>query len=128
MLGYFNLFFHGVPNWNGQPAYARPRRCHLSNTHMFDYFVRGCVPYFVSLATSFQAHRPDSSFLFQTKTALHSSIYVAVIILSDIPLENIQPKIPHVNWVRLVHIYPQQVPFSLSKPYRHVLNEKELIV
>ena len=111
-----------------QPAYAWPRRCHLSTIHMFDYFVRGCVPYLLSLVTSFQAYHHDSSFLFQAKTALHSRIFVAVLILSDILPETIHPVVPHGNWVQLVNIHFHQVPFSLSCPLRHVLNEKELIL
>ena len=53
-----------------QPAYDKLGRYHLVNTHMRNFFVRGCVPYLGSLAAHFQAYRPDSLFLFFTKNGI----------------------------------------------------------
>ena len=46
-----------------QQAYARPRRCLIGTKYMLDSFVRGCVPYLVSLETSILDYRSYSLFL-----------------------------------------------------------------
>ena len=107
-----------------QPAYARPSRCHLGTTYMFDYFVRGCVTYLVSLATSFPEYRPDFLYYFRPKAALYSGVFVVVLILSNVPSATIHSIVPHGKWVQLVHIHLHQVPFIISQPGRHVINEK----
>ena len=67
MFEFFNIFLPVVPNWNGQLIYDRPRRCNLGTTCVSDSFVRGCLPYFVSLATYLPEYHPDSMLLFQSK-------------------------------------------------------------
>ena len=109
-----------------QPCYAHPRRFNVGTTNIFSSFVEGCVPYLVSLGKKFQAYHPDSSFLFQAKTALRSRMFVAGIILSDVPLAMIHSICPHGNRIWLVHIHLHQVPFILCWPWMHVLNKKSL--
>ena len=122
--GIFIYFFLLSQIRMSQPDYPRPSRCNIGTTHMIDYSVRGCVPYFVSLATAFQAYHTNSLFLFQNKTSLHSRIFFEVLVLSDVPSATIHPIVPHVNWFQQVHIHLHQVPSSISRPFRHVLNEK----
>ena len=50
-----------------QPAYAHPDIFHLGTTHMCYSFLRGCLPYLLSLDKYFQAHNLDSLLLFQAK-------------------------------------------------------------
>ena len=124
--GIFIYFFLLSQIRMSQPDYPRPRRCNIGTTHMIDYSVRGCVPYFVSLATAFQAYHTNSLFLFQNKTSLHSRIFFAVLVFSDVTSTKIHPIVLHVKWVWLVHIHLHQVPFSLSRPWIHVLIENSL--
>ena len=49
------------------PSYAHPEIFHLGTTYMCYSFVRGCLPYFVSLATYLPEYHPDSMLLFQSK-------------------------------------------------------------
>ena len=64
LINFFLLYQIGMV----QPVYARPRICNLGIIHIFDSFVRGCLDYLVSLATSFQEYRYYDSFLFQAKS------------------------------------------------------------
>ena len=104
-----------------QPEYSHLGRCHIGITSMCDFFVRGCAPYLVSLSSSFQLYRPDFSLLFHTKRPLWSRIFVAVLILSEIPLATIHPIVPHVKRFLLVHIHLHQEPLSLCQPCRYLL-------
>ena len=50
----------------------------------------------------------------------------AVLLVSGVPPALVHPIILHGKWIQMVHIHLYQVPFSLCRPCRYVLDERDL--